>query len=162
MQVMAMTDCRILLMALGLLHVAPVSANPICLVAAVGPIMIYDPASSAPTDGIGSLSVTCTYVGLGSANVSYQMRLSTGLSNVFFPRKMNFLIVNMLNYNIYTNPTRTTVWGDGTGGTAIRTDSYAMGAGVIARNYDVYFRIPASQQVAAGAYVDTINVTLMY
>jgi spore coat protein U-like protein len=90
------------------------------------------------------------------------MRLSTGVSNGFFPRKMNFLTVNMLNYNIYTNPARTTVWGDGTGGTAIRTDSYAMGAGVIARNYDVYFRIPASQSVAAGAYADTINVTLMF
>jgi spore coat protein U-like protein len=66
---------------------------------------------------------------------------------------------NLLNYNIYTTAARTTVWGNGTGGTAAIGGT---GSGV-AQAVTVYGRVGSGQtSVPAGAYADTVAVTITY
>lgn len=71
---------------------------------------------------------------------------------------------NPLSYNLYTNSSRTTIWGDGTGGTSIISRNFILGLlGSITLTNNVYGRLPAGQTTAAvGSYGDTITVTVNY
>ena len=64
-----------------------------------------------------------------------------------------------LDGRMYLN---TTVWGDGTGGSSKLTDGYLLGLITVIKTYTVYGRIPARQNIPAGAYADTITVTVNY
>ena len=123
---------------------------------------VYDPFSSSPSDTSGTITVSCTGL-VVSVLVSYDILLNKGIhASSFLPRQMASG-VNTLDYNLYTDSTRTTVWGDGTGGTSIVTDGYLLGLFTVNRDYTVYGRIPASQTgVHTGDYSDTITVTVNY
>ncbi len=64
-----------------------------------------------------------------------------------------------LNYNLYLDAARTSIWGDGTGGTALFTVAIPSGKAV---NVTIFGRIPAGQDVAAGSYSDSIVVTIQF
>lgn len=120
----------------------------------------YNPLSSLNTDGTGTVTVTCSNV--ISLLVSYEILLSKGGSGSFATRHMSSG-ANTLSYNLYTSILRTTIWGDGTGGSGKVTDGYLLGVLVpTVRNYTVYGRIPAQQNVASGSYADSITVTINY
>lgn len=119
----------------------------------------YNPLSAAPVDSAGTISVTCT--NLLSILVGYTIELSTGLSTNYAAREMANG-ANRLQYNLYTNPGRTVVWGDGTGGSSAVSDGYLLLLLSTTINYSVYGRIPAGQNVAVGTYADTIVVTVTY
>jgi spore coat protein U-like protein len=119
----------------------------------------YSPLSGTPVDTTGQVTVTCTAV--VSISVNYTISLSQGGAASFSPRKMSYL-ANSLNYNLYTTSGYGTIWGDGSGGTSTVSDGYALGLLLVVRNYTVYGRIPASQNVPAGAYSDLITVTVNY
>jgi spore coat protein U-like protein len=61
-----------------------------------------------------------------------------------------------LNYQLFRNSARSQVWGSGA--EAQQVVLLVPGSG----NVPVYGRIPGSQNVAAGAYSDTVNVTLTF
>ncbi|HXS20313.1 MAG TPA: spore coat protein U domain-containing protein, partial [Steroidobacteraceae bacterium] len=63
---------------------------------------------------------------------------------------------SQLDYNLYTNSTHTTIWGDGTSGT-VKVSATSLGA-----TYTVYGLIPALQNVPVGSYSDTVTVTVTY
>jgi spore coat protein U-like protein len=71
---------------------------------------------------------------------------------------------SLLNYNLYTDATRTAVWGDGTGGTAVVSIKYSLPpAGTTQTDtHTVYGRAFAGQVVSVGSYLDTITVTLVF
>jgi spore coat protein U-like protein len=124
---------------------------------------IYNPLSAVANASTGSLKVTCSGSGTGSANVTLNVTLSTGLSGSYATRKM-FSGVNTLNYNIYWSTAYNQIIGDGTGGSfAGSTPPFAVPAG--GSNFatgTLYGLIPASQDVAPGAYSDVIIVTVTY
>src|ERR1700733_10090881 len=124
---------------------------------------IYSPLSAAPNPSTGSLKVTCTGRGTGSANVTVNVTLSTGLSNSYATRKM-FSGANALNYNIYWSTAYNQIIGDGTGGSfGGSAGPFVVPAG--GSNFatgTLYGLIPASQDVAPGAYSDVITVTVTY
>lgn len=110
----------------------------------------YNPRSASATDSAGTLTFTdCT--------AAYMIALSPGSSNSYTPRKMAAGPYN-LDYNLYTNTLRTTVWGDGTAGTSTVSVSGAPNSA----SYTVYGRIPALQNVGAGSYSDQVIVTVTY
>lgn len=119
----------------------------------------YSPLSVSATDSTGNINVTCTAV--LSIAVGYTISLSAGVSGAYAPRQMAAGAAR-LNYNLYTGSARSTIWGDGGSGTATVSDSYALGLLLVSRDYPVYGRIPAQQNVPAGAYADTITVTVTY
>ena len=70
---------------------------------------------------------------------------------------------NTLQYNLYTNSTHTTLWGDGTAGVT----QPGTGAGLAtATSFTVYGLLPdsATNQAAvpSATYADTITVTVTY
>lgn len=108
----------------------------------------YDPLASAPTDGVGNIAVSCDGV------ASYTIALGQG-AGTYASRAMSNGN-GTLQYNLYTSPLRTTVWGDGSGNTGTVSDTATGG------NYAVYGRIDARQNVTAGTYGDTLTITVTY
>jgi spore coat protein U-like protein len=124
---------------------------------------IYNPLSAVSDASTGSLKVTCNGSGTGSANVTLNVTLSTGLSGSYATRKM-FSGVNALNYNIYWSTAYNQIIGDGTGGSFAGTAGpFVVPAG--GSNFatgTLYGLIPASQDVVPGPYSDVIVVTVTY
>lgn len=120
----------------------------------------YDTLSPLNNDATGTITVTCSNT--LSLLVSYDILLSRGNAASYSPRHLSSG-GNTLNYNLFTNITRTTIWGDGTGGSSKLSDGYLLGVLVpTVRNYTIYGRIPARQNVTSGSYADSITVTVNY
>jgi spore coat protein U-like protein len=125
----------------------------------------YDPTPTAATDSTGNLTVVCTHVSGGGQRVNYSVALSAGNSGTFTQRWMR-AGPSTLNYNLFDTAARARVWGDGSAGTVVVSDGFAVGPGqgnsrreVI---HPIYGRIPALQAAATGTYSDMIVVTLTF
>ena len=112
----------------------------------------YDPANGAALDATNTVTATCT------TGTPYNIGLDagTGTGATVASRKMTFG-ANLLNYSLYQETGRTTVWGN-----TIGTDTVSATAGATPTDHTVYGRVFSGQNVLAGAYTDTINVTLTY
>jgi spore coat protein U-like protein len=125
----------------------------------------YDVFAASPITSTTTLSVTCTLTSGGATTVTYVVALSSGSSNTFVQRQMKNG-ANALGYNLYSDSARTTVWGDGTGGTQTVSQPQPMQlkppTPVLTDNFTVYGNVPALQDVAVGAYSDNITITLTY
>jgi len=155
---MRRTESRWLLaaaMAAALIVGSPADA---CTISATGVTFgIYDPRAAGADDGTGTISLSC-HPNDQNPNVA----LGTGGSGSFSPREMQNGVWQ-LNYNLYTTSARTTVWGDGSGGTASVTLSGGSVSGGRRRfSRDIFGRIPALQNVGAGTYTDTVVVTVTF
>jgi spore coat protein U-like protein len=138
-----------------------------CSVAATGVNFgAYDLSLLTPNDSTGNVTVTCTYLPPGGANgVDILATLSTGVSGSFSPRQMASGPAR-LNYNLYRDIARSSIWGTGVSGTSVATASLTVGPGVgngtRTAEFPVYGRIPARQTVETGSYSDTIVVTVTF
>ena len=104
-------------------------------------------------DGSTTVTVTCTNT------TPYTLGLSagTGSGATVTTRKMTNG-ANTLNYSLYSDSARATVWGD-VAGSGLVTGLTGTGS---AQNYTVYGRIPAGQAPVPGTYTDTITVTATF
>lgn len=153
-----MKICICWLVSGTLLFVAP-AARAACSVTATGVAYgVYNPLSGLPTDGVGTVTLTCSGLVVLTA---YSIRLNAGTYGTYAARQM----ANggsRLDYNLYTDVAHSQVWGDGSGGTAT-VDGLALGI-LLPTSYPhtVYGRISSGQSVSAGSYSDTITVTVNY
>jgi len=102
-----------------------------------------------------TITATCTY------GDSYTIALNKGTtSGASFTtsRLMAGSGSATVQYQLYTNPTYSAVWGDGTSGTST---SGGTGTGS-AQNYTVYGQVPPQPTPAPNTYSDTITVTVTY
>lgn len=106
-------------------------------------------------DGTGGISVNCTNGTAWTATAG----LGSGTGATLASRKMTSG-ADLLDYALYTDEARTTVWGDGVGGTS----STVAGTGTgVAQANTIYGRIPSGQTgKPAGSYADTVTVTVTY
>lgn len=114
----------------------------------------YDTESPVPLDVTANIRARC------SGNVFFAIfRLSPGSSGDALNREM-VSTNGVLGYNIYTNSSRTRIWGDGTGGTGL-VWRIAFGG---QRRWDipVYGRVFAGQDPWPGSYADNIVVTVTF
>lgn len=111
----------------------------------------YDVLAPAPVDVTGTVTFSCLLA------LFPRITLSTGSSGTFVARTMK-KGPESLTYNLYTDAARTVIWGDGTSGTG----QYAPLLLLLGGTLTVYARLPASQNVSAGAYSDTVIVTLFF
>jgi spore coat protein U-like protein len=118
----------------------------------------YDPGSSSPKDGSGSVTLSCT--GLVSLAGTIDVAMSPGGSGNALARQMSQGAAS-LNYNLYTNSSRTTIWGTGSGGTST-VSATLTGLLSFSQTVTVFGRIPAGQWVKAGPYADSVIVTVTY
>lgn len=119
----------------------------------------YDPLAAPSTDANGQVTVTCS--NLINLLLTYSVSLSSGTSGSYATRKMASG-ANRINYNLFLDPTRLIVWGDGTAGTLKVGNTYLITVLGVSANHTVYGRMPARQNVPVGAYSDTITATVEY
>jgi spore coat protein U-like protein len=110
----------------------------------------YDTLSPAPLDSTGTITWSCTAV------ASVTIQLSKGSAPSFTPRTLTQGATTAA-YNLYLDPARTTIWGDGTAGTQAYT---ASAAGPV--TVSVFGRVPSQQPIVAGAYSDSIVATILF
>jgi spore coat protein U-like protein len=118
----------------------------------------YDPTIAnltTPLDGAGSVTITCTKgatttVGLTAGNNGPN---ATGTTRAMKSGS------DYLSYEIYQESGHATVWGNS--GAALLTPPVAPDKN--ARTFPTYGRIPAGQDVPAGAsYTDTVTATVNF
>lgn len=155
-----MKRLSMILLGLALMVLSTAARAQSCTVSATSVSFgSYNVFNASPLDATGTITVRCT--GLVGLLVSYNIKLSAGLSGSYAPRKMASG-ANRLNYNLYTAATRLTVWGDGSAGTSFVSNTITLLLLGVTVNHTVYGRVPALQNVAVGSYSDNITVTLTF
>jgi spore coat protein U-like protein len=114
----------------------------------------YNVFTTTPDDSTGTITYRCNST---AANIS--ISLSDGSSTTFSPRTLR-KGSEVLSYNLYRNAARTQIWGNGTGGTSVYTQSNPPNNQNV--NVTVYGRIPALQDVSAGNYTDTVSAVINF
>ena len=116
-----------------------------------------DPLSSAvPIDATSSLTVQCTNT--TPYSVALDAGTNAGGASSFANRAMKNG-AHSLGYQLYLNAGRSSVWGDGTGGSAPATGT---GTGS-SQTLTIYGRLPVlGSTVVPGTYTDTVTVTITY
>lgn len=113
----------------------------------------YDPLSVLNTDGITTVSVTCSLL------TPYNIGVSAGShGSGVTGRKMKIGSgTDTLNYSLFRDVLRTLNWG-----VTVGTDTLSgLGTGLAVPSV-VYGRIASGQNAPIGAYSDTVTVTLTY
>jgi len=122
----------------------------VCTVSTTGVVFgAYSFFTPWPRLSTGSVSIGCDAV------AAYSIAMNGGYTGTF--ARLMTSGANRLTYNLYTDATRTVVWGDGTGGSMRVSSSGTTGA-----THTVYGRIPALQNVPAGSYSDLLIVTVEF
>jgi spore coat protein U-like protein len=114
---------------------------------------VYSAQGGTPLQGTTLLRATCT------PNTSYQIGLNEGTSPgaTVNQRKMVSATANALNYQLYSDSARSSIWGNTSG-----TDTVTgVGTG-LAQDHTVFGAVPAAQVVPAEEYADTITVRIYY
>ena len=143
--------------AQGNMYVSANLAAPVdCAVSATPIDFGQKGALDSNTDVSGTVTARC------GGGTSYTLSMSRGTS---IGATLNGRLLTRgggsetLKYGLYSNPARTSVWGDGTSGT-VTVGGTGNGAN---QSYPVYARLPAQTPVPRpGTYTDTITLTITY
>jgi spore coat protein U-like protein len=115
----------------------------------------YDVFSSSPLDNRSTITVNCDES--PPPTVAITIRQSTN-SGSFDPRAMKLATGSeQILYNLYTDSTRTTIWGDSSGSTAIMSRKVRKNKSEV---FTAYGRIFPLQDVSVGNYNETLTVTI--
>ncbi|GEN12971.1 Spore coat protein U (SCPU) domain-containing protein [Myxococcus fulvus] len=141
----------------GLCLLAPGQARATCQIRSVVGLNFatYTPIAPLPLDTAGSVTYQCLL-----QLTPMTIDLSPGHSGTHANRHMRGPSSNTLSYNLYVDAARLLVWGNGTSGTS----RYGPVIPILALDVTVpiYGRIPAQQSVPAGAYSDTLVMTMTF
>ena len=121
----------------------------------------YDPVSAnagaaAHLDSTGTVDVACT-----RGTPGLRIDLNTGANAagvVATTRAMTAGAGLFLDYELYSDNGRTTLWGSGAGSGVTLTPP----ANKNVRSTTVYGRVPGAQDAAAGTYNDTVVATINF
>lgn len=149
---------RLAALTLAACAYANAAADPTCSVAASGVAFgNYNPLANTNADSSGSVSVTCT----GSTDVTYTIAASAGAGT--YTTRQQVSGSHALNYNVFIDNSRTTVWGDGSQGTDLISGNMTAASTGTTQTSTVYGRVFSGQQTArVGSYSDTLTVTVTY
>lgn len=123
-----------------------------------------NPLQNAPLRNISHLlTVSCN----GVSVYRYTFKLSAGGDNIYSPyRHMIHTQRNSkLKYNLYLDPQRTIIWGDGTSSTSVKAANNPIGGcqQPFPCSFQAYGLIPLPQpNVSGGHYSTTITATFEY
>ena len=110
----------------------------------------YDPVganATAALDSASNFDVKCTK----GTNVILKMGLGNNASGQ--QRRLKLDATNFLNYSLYSDASRSTVWNDTSNVVTYVATSSAT------ETKTVYGRVPAAQDASAGSYIDTVVIT---
>lgn len=107
---------------------------------------------TAPVNQTSAIQVQCTNT--TPYNIGLDAGTATGATVT--TRKMTNGAATV-GYALYSDAGRTTNWGN-----AVGTDTVSGAGSGVSQSYTVYGQVPAQSTPAAGAYADTITVTVTY
>jgi spore coat protein U-like protein len=107
---------------------------------------------SANVDQTSTIQIQCT----DTTPYTIGLDAGTGAGATVATRKLTGG-GSTINYSLYTNAGRTSVWG-----TTIGSNTVASTGTGAAQSFTVYGRIPAQTTPAPATYTDTITVTVTY
>jgi spore coat protein U-like protein len=107
---------------------------------------------AANIDQASTLQVQCT----NTTPYNIGLNAGTGSGATVATRKMTSGGAT-INYSLYSDSGRTTVWGNTVG-----TDTVPATGNGASQSYPVYGRVPAQTTPAPATYTDTITVTVTY
>lgn len=148
-------------LAVGLTAPTPARACTLCSCSATTTGVnfgSYDPTVTSPNDASGTVTINCT--GVVALFGTVEVAASPGSSGVAAQRTMRSG-GNALNYNLYVDPARSIIFGNGTGGTQ-RITRPLNGLLVFGQSVFFYGRIPPRQWARAGTHTDSIVITITY
>lgn len=112
----------------------------------------YSAQSATALHATTLLRATCT------PQTTYNVGLNEGTSPGATVNQRRMVAgANVLNYQLYSDATRSTIWGNTIGTNTVT----GVGTG-LAQDHTVYGSVPAAQVVPAGNYGDTITVRIYY
>ncbi len=117
----------------------------------VPPTMAFGNYSGSELDAQSDITVTCT------GTTAWDIAIGAGGSGSIAARTMSEIGGDELSYQLYSDGSRSTVFGDDVTGSKVT----GTGSGVL-QTVPIYGRIPASQYSDIGVYTDTVTVTLSY
>ena len=117
----------------------------------------YDTLAEVPLDGEGAVIIKCRDESSQVNFFNYSIVISPSMENgQYRPRRMKSHRKKGLYYNIYTDVLRHNIWGNGYGGTQVKSGRVYEGQNGV--TIPVYGRIPQRQDVEAGMYNDSLVV----
>jgi spore coat protein U-like protein len=108
----------------------------------------------------GAIVIRC----VGSGNFDYVLSLNPGVNGQFTPRQMPLVGSSSINlpYNLYSEASLSSIWGNGFGVTRVVTGRINLGGGSVAIvPLTVYGRVEALTEPTAGDYQDIVIATLL-
>ncbi len=117
----------------------------------------YSVFTATPLDTTGTITVDCDHSPPPTVVITIGQSTHSG---GFDPRAMKHINgTELINYNLYTDSSRSTIWGDGTGNTATVQQKVRKNKPYTAT---VYGRVPPIQDVVTGDYNETVTVTIIW
>jgi len=112
----------------------------------------YNPVAATNLDASTTLSLTCTN------GTPYQVSLDLG-DGAGASAAQRYMVNggDSLGYTLYRNAGRTLVWGETLGADTLAGTGTGSAAAI-----DIFGRVPMQQAAPAGAYSDTITVTVTW
>ena len=147
-------------LAIALLTVlGPGSAHAIQCKLMVTPINFgtYMPMTPTPVDVVGDLTVRCQ-----AQPGTFSVMIGSGISGDQAARAMSAGGPGLLFYNLYRDPARTEIWGDGAPPSFMVSGVRATKGRPTFFNLPVYGRIYARQAPDTGVYNDNLVVTVLF
>jgi len=114
----------------------------------------YDPIAAnatAPLDGIGTITVTCT------KGTAARVDLNAGSNAQGAARRMTQGAAAYLNYELYSDAAHSIVWGEATNGMELPAAPNRN-----PRTFNAYGRVAAAQDATVGNYTDTVVATVNF
>ena len=143
-----------LAMMIGTLYASDAHAQACTISATSVNFGTYNVFSGSDVDSTGTVTYRCN----GSAH-NITVGLTQGASATFNPRRMQ-KGAEVLNYNLFVDASRTSIWGDGTSGTSVYQIANPPNNTNV--NLTVYGRVPAGQDVSAGSFSDTVTAVINF
>lgn len=142
------------LVCLGIAGGEPARALDSCTLASVDALAFgsYDALAGVAVDTTGGITYHCT-----GTPETIAISIDGG-ANGYGPRQMNSG-AHTLEYDVYLDAGRSTVWGDGSSGTSVWQGTAVVDEDTL---ISVFARIFAWQNAHVGSYGDTLVVTITY
>ena len=146
-----------LLMVIALL--LPGIANALNCTITLNPLSfgMYTPAGTVPLDAVSDITIRCV-----AQPGTYAVSIGPGLSGNQLIRAMSAGGANFLNYNLFRDPARTQIWGDGTPPTFVVTGSRTSVGQPTVNVHPLYGRVFSGQTPNPGNYADNLLVTVLF
>lgn len=122
-----------------------------CLISASS--LAFGTYTGTQSDATSTISITCT----NTTAYNVGLDVGTAIGATVSTRKMTGPGGAVLEYALYSDSGHSTNWGN-----TIGTDTVSGTGTGSAQTLIVYGRVPASQYVTPGSYVDTITATITY